>query len=194
MEVEAQIKTESTMIYYVDNDIKLNKIVSSDGKTKKFFNEYGNLHGQPAITLNGIKKYYMNGKLHRINGVAIEYPDDRPGEWFFLGLRHRENGVAFIDRSGTEYYYFLGKLHNPNGPAITLYDGSIFYYIHGVQHRGNGKAAVILANGRVEYIVDGEFHRIDGPAYIDEMGFNRYYINGVHYLKEEFLEITKGIK
>ena len=43
---------------------------------------------------NGCKWWFLNGKHHRENGPAIEYP------------------------SGSEAWYLNGKLHRENGPAV----------------------------------------------------------------------------
>ena len=57
----------------------------------------------------GDKEWYLNGKLHRENGPAIEYPD------------------------GTKIWYLNGKLHRENGPAIEYADGDKWWFIDGVR-------------------------------------------------------------
>ena len=56
---------------------------------------------------NGIKYWYQNGQLHRVDGPAIEYSN------------------------GTKYWYQNGQLHRVDGPAIEYSDGSKKWYIEG---------------------------------------------------------------
>jgi len=55
----------------------------------------------------GSKAYYRNGKLHRCNGPAIEYP------------------------TGTKCWYHNGKLHRDDGPAIEYSNGEREWYLNG---------------------------------------------------------------
>ena len=48
---------------------------------------------------NGDKYWFLNGKLHRSDGPAIEYAN------------------------GNKYWYLNGKLYRINGPAIEYVDG-----------------------------------------------------------------------
>ena len=59
-----------------------------------------------TILHDGTKEWRLNGRLHRINGPAVEYP------------------------SGNKFYYKNGKLHRDDGPAIELIDGSKFWYLN----------------------------------------------------------------
>jgi hypothetical protein len=56
----------------------------------------------------GTKEWYLNGRLHRKDGPAIEYPDGRK-EWYINGERHREDGPA-IEQNGTKRWYLNGRL------------------------------------------------------------------------------------
>ena len=42
---------------------------------------------------NGTKEWYLNGKLHREDGPAIEWPAE-PKNGMLNGKRHREDGPA----------------------------------------------------------------------------------------------------
>lgn len=55
---------------------------------------------------SGTKKWYLNGKLHREDGAAIEYAD------------------------GGKYWYQNGKLHREDGAAVELVDGGKFWYLN----------------------------------------------------------------
>ena len=56
---------------------------------------------------DGYKKWYLNGKLHREDGPAIE------------------------NSNGTKFWYLNGKLHRGDGPAIEYSDGNKYWYLNG---------------------------------------------------------------
>jgi hypothetical protein len=55
-------------------------------------------------------------------------------EWFFNGKRHREDGPAIEWPDGTKSYWIKGKRHREDGPAIEWPDGSKEYYINGKEY------------------------------------------------------------
>lgn len=57
---------------------------------------------------NGIKTWYLNGKLHREDGPAREYVDGTK-EWYLNGELHREDGPAFEYANGNKLWYLNGK-------------------------------------------------------------------------------------
>jgi hypothetical protein len=57
---------------------------------------------------NGDKSWYLNGKLHREDGPAIEYASGTK-EWFLNGKQHREDGPAIEYPSGDKYWRLNGK-------------------------------------------------------------------------------------
>jgi hypothetical protein len=58
---------------------------------------------------NGVKEYYLNGKLHREDGPAIEMTYYKA--YFINDKRHREDGPAieFFDGSGSKQWYINGQ-------------------------------------------------------------------------------------
>ena len=58
---------------------------------------------------NGSKNWYINGKLHREDGPAIEAPD------------------------GYKAWYINDNLHREDGPAIEWGNGDKEWFIHGVE-------------------------------------------------------------
>jgi len=69
------------------------------------------------IESNRLISYYNNeGKLHREDGPAIEYPDGTK-YWYKEGKLHREDGPAKECPDGTKYWYKEGKPHREDGPA-----------------------------------------------------------------------------
>lgn len=112
-----------------------------------------------CTTSPGIKcAYYLNGKLHREDGPALELLNGTKS-WFSLGQLHRKGAPAVVKPDGQRCWYENGKLHREDGPAITKADGTKKWYRRGILHRQDGPA-VENPNGTGEWWFDGL--RIDG--------------------------------
>ena len=57
---------------------------------------------------NGDKFWFLNGKLHREDGPAIEWADGT-NHWYRNGKLHREDGPAVEYPSATKFWYLNGK-------------------------------------------------------------------------------------
>jgi len=57
---------------------------------------------------NGDKVWYLNGKIHREDGPAIEYANGYK-VWYLKGKRHREDGPATEHANGYKAWYLKGK-------------------------------------------------------------------------------------
>lgn len=86
-------------------------------------------------------KYYLFGKLHRIDGPAVKSVFG-PREWWYLGERHRTDGPA------------IDNIHTRE------------WWIHGRRHRNDGPAVVNFLNKKKEWWVNGKRHRFPGPAVV----------------------------
>jgi len=84
----------------------------------------------PMINENGDKHWYVDGKLHRIDGPAIERINGTKA-WFVDGFRHRINGPAIEFLDGTKQWYVNDKLHRLDGPAVEYPDGDKSWYAYG---------------------------------------------------------------
>ncbi len=63
----------------------------------------------PVINKSGDKLWYNElGKLHRIDGPAIEYANGNK-DWFIDGQRHRTDGPAIEYIDGTEDWYLYDE-------------------------------------------------------------------------------------
>jgi hypothetical protein len=60
------------------------------------------------VHTNGDKYWYLNGKLHREDGPAVEYSDGNKF-WWLNGKRHREDGPAMEWANGDEFWYLNGE-------------------------------------------------------------------------------------
>jgi hypothetical protein len=59
------------------------------------------------VSDDGAKHWYLNGKLHREDGPAVEYADG--GKWWCInGKLHREDGPAVECPSGSKAWYLNG--------------------------------------------------------------------------------------
>jgi hypothetical protein len=71
-------------------------------KTSKSFDKAG-------IAETGIIRWNLpNGRLHREDGPAVEWPDGSK-EWYLDGKRHREDGPAVESSDGVNEWYIRGK-------------------------------------------------------------------------------------
>lgn len=111
--VEPAHKTKSTK---KSNLISLNwqvfdegrKVVDSDGNVR-FYNNEGKLHrvNGPAIEwVNGAKRWLINGKLHRLDGPAVEYADGRK-LWYIndMFIGQSEDGFTNEEFENVKKYY-----------------------------------------------------------------------------------------
>ena len=57
---------------------------------------------------NGNKSWYLNGKLHREDGPAIERANGSKS-WYLNGKRHREDGPAIEYANGYKAWYLNDK-------------------------------------------------------------------------------------
>ena len=74
---------------------------------------------------DGTKYWYLKGKLHRINGPAIEYS------------------------SKGKRWYLNGKYHRVNGPAVELPDKSKRWYFNGMQYSKKEYYRELLKRGLI---------------------------------------------
>jgi hypothetical protein len=65
---------------------------------------------------DGMKEWYVNGKLHRSDGPAVMWHSYTA--WYINGEKHRADGPAVIFRNGTKEWWNSGFLHKYNIRAI----------------------------------------------------------------------------
>ena len=80
------------------------------------------------IDFNSSKRWYLNDKLHREDGPAIEYANGAK-RWDLHDELHREDGPAIEDMNGDKRWYLNGELHREDGPACEYADGDKFWYL-----------------------------------------------------------------
>ena len=79
---------------------------------------------------NGSKEWYLNDKLHREDGPAVEWASGRK-EWWLNGNRHREDGPAVERADGARHWWLHGNLHREDGPAVEYADGTKEWWLNG---------------------------------------------------------------
>jgi hypothetical protein len=168
----------------------------------KEFYQNGLLHRLDGPSIehpNGAQFWYQNGKLHRLNGPAKEKFDGQK-EWYQNGQLHRLDGPAIEKPNGDQYWYLNDQLHRSNtdlnGPSLPAieFGGSKHWYQNGQRHRLDGPA-VETFTGHKEWYQNGKLHRKDGPAieYVDECE-KWYQENKLHRLGGPAIEYSNGDK
>ncbi len=72
-------------------------------------------------------EWYLNGKLHREDGPAIEYANGYK-EWWVNDKRHRTDGPAV--EWGNKAWWVNGQRHRIDGPAIEFFTGNKEWWVN----------------------------------------------------------------
>src|ERR1700743_2143087 len=78
-----------------------------------------------TVNEDGVTEYRENGKLHRLDGPALIYPDHLSRGyqgWYLHGKSHRVDGPARTWNNGEEEYWQNDLKHRINGPAFNYKD------------------------------------------------------------------------
>ena len=81
------------------------------------------------VSPDGTKLWYLNGKLHRPDGPAIEHANGDK-EWYLNGKCHRVGGPAAEYEGGIKYWYQNGGFHRGDGPAAEYANGTKQWYLN----------------------------------------------------------------
>ena len=108
------------------------------------------------------KEWYINGKLHREDGPAIERSNGF-NSWYINGKLHREDGPAIEQSNGYNSWYINGKLHREDGPAIEYVDGYKEWWIKGKELSEEQFKDRVR---RTSFNYNGSIIVIDGVQYI----------------------------
>ena len=91
-------------------------------------------------------------------------------------------------------YCQWGELHRENDlPAIIYANGKKEWWVNGKQHRDAGPAVECLEYGKHWYRWSS-LHRIDGPAVELLNGFKAWYLNGYAVSLERFIQRTPHLE
>jgi hypothetical protein len=92
---------------------------------------------------------------------------------------------GWIKENGVYYHWVLDKLHRVDGPAVINEKDKVEeWYLNGQRHRIGGPA-FDAPNVQV-WMEHNQIHRIDGPAYFFINGKTQYFIRDQEYTESEF--------
>ena len=120
------------------------------------------LHSKSKRTIDDLdtKYWYLNDKLHREDGPAIEWFNGDKA-WCLNDRLHREDGPAIEFFNGDKYWYLNGKLHRTDGPAVEHTNGSKSWFLNGVRYTKSEFNAKMNPNS-----CEGKEVEIDGKTYV----------------------------
>jgi hypothetical protein len=89
---------------------------SDAAKIYELYVENAAANEQPQMQVNkyGVKEWRLHGKLHRIDGPAVEWMNGNK-TWFLHDKLHREDGPAIEYDGGEEWW--LNDVHYANATA-----------------------------------------------------------------------------
>lgn len=138
--------------------------------------EYWKKHTRFEITTHTyVKRYLVNGKIHREDGPASEWLNTY--EWWLADQLHRIGGPAVHDAWGYNEWWVYGKKHRLDGPAVEL-NKYKEWWARGKLHRVDGPA--IEHPDTKEWWQNGLRHRLDGPAVERLDGGKEWWLYGKH--------------
>ena len=82
------------------------------------------------VDYSDYRMHYIDGKISRLDGSAVEYANGRK-EWWINGQLHREDGPAIDHSNGYKAWCINNKLHREDGPAIEYPNGYKAWYLNG---------------------------------------------------------------
>jgi len=116
--------------------------------------------GYFEIDSDGTKRWYLNGKLHRLDGPAVEYASGTK-KWYLNDELHRLDGPAIEYIDGTKCWYLNDKRHRLDGPAIEYIDGTKCWYLNDKRHRLDGPAIEYSDGGKYWYLNDKKLSELE---------------------------------
>lgn len=151
--------------------------------------------GVLKVLPDGTRKWYHNGKLHRLRGPAIERADGSKvwvhhGHQYFWESRPLDvtsppppdDPPTLVRRNGTrEWRNDKGQLHRIGRPAWIHWSGAQRWCVDGHLHRDDGGPTEIVPRHYVAFHVHGLLHRDVGPAKIFHNGTAWWYSHGRPY-------------
>jgi hypothetical protein len=82
--------------------------------------------------------YFLNSKLHRIDGPASELVDGDKA-WFQNDKLHRIGGPAIEHTNGNKFWYQNGLCHRIDGPAYEFVNGYKLWFYEGKNIKCNSQ-------------------------------------------------------
>ena len=92
----------------------------------------------------------------------VKVDDDGTKRWYLDDKLHREDGPAVEYVNGTKLWYLGDKLHRVDGPAIEYADGRKSWFLNGVEYT---EADWLKQTQKVKAPCVGKVVEIDGVKY-----------------------------
>ena len=99
-----------------------------------------------------------------------------------------KDNVAVLNLESLRDDDYLIRYYLDDSSYVCIWSNNtiIWYNSNSKIHRDGDMPAYIINTGFMKYYYHGIQHRITGPATISNHGV-RYYINGIHYTKNQFI-------
>ena len=115
---------------------------------------------------DGSKYWYLNDKLHREDGPAIEYADGDK-YWHLNGEYHREDGPAIEYANGDKDWFLNGQRHREDGPAIEWANGTKSWFLNDIgmteeEHQQQTNPAKELTVAEIEKLLRHKVKVVNG--------------------------------
>jgi hypothetical protein len=65
---------------------------------------------------------------------TVKVDDNGSSCWYLNGKIHREDGPAIESYDGSRYWYLNSKYHREDGPAIEFADGRRWWYLNDTEY------------------------------------------------------------
>ena len=86
-----------------------------------------------TVLEDGTNEWYLNGKLHREDGPAVEFANGDKF-WHRNSMLHREDGPAIEYANGDKFWHRNSMLHREDGPAVEYANGTKKWYLNGMSY------------------------------------------------------------
>lgn len=127
---------------------------------------------ETTVIVDAMRIWYYNGEIHRDDNPAVTMFNNYK-VWYKHGKVHRDNKLSYgclpLQGCATKPAVEWNLTNKYGDRFIRLWERT--------RHRAI-KDMVSITDYKIWY-KDGLLHREDGPAFIDNAGVERYYINGV---------------
>ena len=90
------------------------------------------------------------GRISMPEPTLFEYPNGDK-HWWLNGKLHREDGPAVERYDGSKHWYLNGKHHREDGPAVEWENGTNAWYLNGKQYTEEEYVMIQFMNGRNIY-------------------------------------------
>lgn len=94
---------------------------------------------------------------------------DGSEDWWFRGMRHRDDGPAIIWPDGGTVWCLHGHYHRDDGPAIEYAGGYKVWYKHGKQHCEYGPAAIWASGKKQWWLDDVQYNCVEWMIKVHEL-------------------------